>query len=46
MIGMDWGVNFCVAGIDRNWAYQSGVPGGGALSGCSSAFGADLPLIA
>jgi len=21
MIGMDWGVNFCVAGLDRNWAY-------------------------
>jgi len=20
MIGMDWGVNFCVAGYDRNWA--------------------------
>jgi hypothetical protein len=20
MIGMDWGVNFCVAGLDRNWA--------------------------
>lgn len=22
MIGMDWGVNFCVVGIDRNWAYN------------------------
>jgi len=22
MIGMDWGVNFCVAGLDRNWAYN------------------------
>jgi hypothetical protein len=22
MIGMDWGVNFCVAGFDRNWAYN------------------------
>jgi hypothetical protein len=22
MIGMGWGVNFCVAGYDRNWAYQ------------------------
>jgi hypothetical protein len=21
MIGMDWGVNFCVVGLDRNWAY-------------------------
>ena len=24
MIGMDWGVNFCVVGIDRNWAYNPG----------------------
>jgi hypothetical protein len=24
MIGMDWGVNFCVAGLDRNWAYEPG----------------------
>ena len=23
MIGMDWGVNFCVVGIDRNWAYNA-----------------------
>jgi hypothetical protein len=22
MIGMDWGVNFCVVGVDRNWAYN------------------------
>src|SRR5262249_53506283 len=22
MIGMDWGVNFCVAGLDRDWAYN------------------------
>ncbi len=22
MIGMDWGVNFCVAGLDRNSAYK------------------------
>jgi len=22
MIGMDWGVNFCVQGIDRNWSYN------------------------
>jgi hypothetical protein len=22
MIGMDWGVNFCVAGLDRNMAYS------------------------
>ena len=22
MIGMDWGVNFCVMGLDRNWAYE------------------------
>jgi hypothetical protein len=22
MIGMDWGVNFCVVGLDRNWAYN------------------------
>ena len=22
MIGMDWGVNFCVQGLDRNWAYN------------------------
>ena len=22
MIGMGWGVNFCVAGLDRNWAYR------------------------
>jgi len=21
MIGMNWGVNFCVVGLDRNWAY-------------------------
>ena len=24
MIGMDWGVNFCVVGLDRNWAYEPG----------------------
>ena len=24
MIGMDWGVNFCVLGLDRNWAYNPG----------------------
>ena len=24
MIGMDWGVNFCVVGLDRNWAYNPG----------------------
>jgi hypothetical protein len=23
-IGMDWGVNFCVVGLDRNWAYEPG----------------------
>jgi hypothetical protein len=22
MIGTDWGVNFCVAGLDGNWAYS------------------------
>ena len=22
MIGMDWGVNICVAGLDRDWAYN------------------------
>lgn len=22
MIGMGWGVNFCVVGLDRNWAYN------------------------
>jgi hypothetical protein len=22
IIGMDYGVNFCVAGLDRNWAYN------------------------
>jgi hypothetical protein len=22
MIGMDWGVNFCVVGLDRNWSYE------------------------
>jgi hypothetical protein len=22
IIGMDWGVNFCVVGLDRNWAYN------------------------
>jgi len=22
MIGMDWGVNFCVADLDRDWAYR------------------------
>ena len=22
MIVMDWGVNFCVVGLDRNWAYN------------------------
>jgi hypothetical protein len=21
-IGADWGVNFCVTGLDRNWAYN------------------------
>jgi hypothetical protein len=21
MIGLDWGINFCVAELDRNWAY-------------------------
>lgn len=21
MIGMDWGVNFCVVGLDRDWSY-------------------------
>ena len=24
MIGMDWGVNFCVVGLDRNMAYSPG----------------------
>jgi hypothetical protein len=23
MIGVDWGVNFCVVGLDRNWAYNA-----------------------
>ena len=27
MIGMDWGVNFCVAGLDRDWAYNPGCRG-------------------
>ena len=22
IIGMDWGVNFCVAGLDRDWSYN------------------------
>ncbi|MGA7430917.1 MAG: hypothetical protein WBW35_10845 [Xanthobacteraceae bacterium] len=22
MIGMDWGVNWCVVGLDRDWAYN------------------------
>ncbi len=22
LIGMAWGVNFCVVGLDRNWAYN------------------------
>lgn len=22
IIGMDWGVNFCLVGLDRNWAYE------------------------
>lgn len=22
MIGQDWGINFCVEGLDRNWAYN------------------------
>jgi hypothetical protein len=22
LIGMDWGVNFCVTGLDRNWTYN------------------------
>jgi len=22
MIGMDWGVNFCIVGLDRSWAYN------------------------
>jgi hypothetical protein len=22
LIGVDWGVNFCVVGLDRNWAYN------------------------
>ncbi len=21
IIGLDWGVNFCIVGLDRNWAY-------------------------
>jgi len=29
MIGMDWGVNFCVAGLDRNWAYNPACRGAG-----------------
>ena len=29
MIGMDWGVNFCVAGLDRNWAYNPSCRGAG-----------------
>ncbi|HXW48366.1 MAG TPA: hypothetical protein VEK31_02880 [Xanthobacteraceae bacterium] len=29
MIGMDWGVNFCVAGLDRNWAYNPDCRGAG-----------------
>jgi len=24
MIGMGWGVNFCVVGLDRNWSYNPG----------------------
>ena len=28
-IGMDWGVNFCIAGLDRNWAYNPGCRGAG-----------------
>jgi hypothetical protein len=24
MIGMSWGVEWCVAGTDRNWAYNPG----------------------
>ena len=22
LIGMEWGINFCVVGLDRNWAYE------------------------
>lgn len=29
MIGMDWGVNFCVAGLDRDWSYNPGCRAGG-----------------
>jgi hypothetical protein len=29
MIGMDWGVNFCVAGLDRNSAYKPDCRGAG-----------------
>ena len=24
MIGVSWGVEWCVAGLDRNWAYNPG----------------------
>jgi hypothetical protein len=24
MVGVDWGVEFCVVGLDRNWAYGPG----------------------
>ena len=33
MIGMDWGVNFCVVGLDRNWAYGPRLPRGRTLKG-------------
>ena len=32
MMGIDWGVNFCVVGFDRNCLHAE-LPGGGALNG-------------
>ena len=33
IIGATWGVEWCVVGLDRNWAVQSGLPDGQAIGG-------------
>ena len=37
MIGMDWGVNLCVVGLDRNEAYNPRMPRGAAVI-CRNSF--------
>ena len=34
MIGMTWGVEWCVVGLDRNWAYNPALQDGAALTAC------------